>query len=227
MNRANVEAMRRVRRTGDDRPLTTGGPRATGEMVAGETWSWVTDGHFLVFARGSASGVPDGAEFWYSVMKFANEKPGGVAIKMGRLREFAGTVTWPATKRTQDCDECDGKGKHTYDVGKAPNLTRTTTKCEDCDGHGKIVPHESPVCVRMGAAVVNRLIFARALACVVADDDEAVRVRAAHELDAVEVYGDGFRLFVMPMRAEGFEIAATLEELAPPHAPARRTRVSP
>lgn len=216
MNRADVETMRRVRRTGDDRPLTTGGPRATGEMVAGETWSWVTDGHFLVFARGSASDVPDGAEFWHSVTKFANEKPGGVAIKMGRLREFAGAVSWPSTERTEKCIECDGTGRWAKGI-----------KCDNCEGHGKVVPYEPPVCVRMGAAVVNRILLARALACIVATDDETVRVCAAHELDAVEVYGDGFRTFVMPMRAEGFDVVATLDELVPLPAPAKRPRVSP
>lgn len=160
--------------------------------------------------------MPDGAELWHSVEKYARQPPLGVPVTMGRLREFADAVSWPSTERTKKCIECDGTGRWAKGI-----------KCDDCEGHGKVVPYEPPVCARVGAAVVNRLLFARALACIVATDDETVHVHVAHDLDPVEIYGDGFRAFVMPMRAEGFEIAATLDELVPPKTPTRRGRVSP
>ena len=64
--------------------------------------------------------------------------------------------------------------------------------------------------MKVGVAYVDRRLLGRALACVVADDAELVRAHAADPLAEVEIYGDGWRAFVMPLRWDG-PVEATLE----------------
>ncbi len=200
MTRANLDAMKRVRRRDSENPLVMGGPSAVADAIDGRRCAWVTDGHILVMARCADADLPDGSGLWSSVRQYGEREARGTEMPLAKLRAFAGMVVWPVTAK-MTCFICDGTGQ----LEDAKRKSVRFVECDACAGDGKVWPDVSrrAFVVKVGTAHLDRDLLARALACVVADDAEVVRVHAVKPLEAVELYGDGWRAFVMPMRWDG------------------------
>lgn len=185
-------------------------------------WSVASDGHRLL-AILEDYGLPVCAKT-RGVDEWLKEEVTGVAVPMTTLREFVADI-----KMQKDCLKCSGTGKVNCDEcggkfrtececpkcgdtheGECNECNLGKQTCMDCDANrsGNFAAHG-----RISGCLVNRKLLALPFRSL---PESLVYIHATAPEEMLRFYGNGWRLYVMPMRDYGgektikeFEIPAT------------------
>jgi len=191
--------------------------------IGGEGWTAVTNGYLALYVRGIRAGAMHGEPSMTLLALLTNSERdtqirGSVALSTLR----AWSTCPPLEEKRERCGNCHGegrirceecRGRGSYDCECECGGCSHRVDCEECNKTGrvlcgcdkgeKVTKVNEVIPGNLGYVYVNRRYVNLAVEHL--DGDSQVAVRTGGTLDAMMFEGDGWKVVVMPFRAEGLD----------------------